>query len=146
MADDLVRFGVAFDEQLLRQLDVLAQARGCTRSELLRDLARAEVGREKAKTGVAATAALTIVYDHHTRGLSEKLTELQHELGDGVRAALHVHLDHDLCLEVVVLQGKSDELASIADQMLAIRGVKQGGIEIVPSAGAPARHRHHHHQ
>src|SRR6185369_3701217 len=100
--------------------------RRCTRSELLRDLARAEVGRAKLPSGVPAIAALTLVYNHHVRDLSKRLTELQHDLGDGVRSTLHVHLSHDLCLEVIVMQGRSDQLRALADRILAMRGVKQG--------------------
>jgi CopG family nickel-responsive transcriptional regulator len=145
MKEDLVRFGVAFEGSLLRQLDDLAEARVCTRSELLRDIARAEIGRARAEAGVDAVGALTIVYDHHMRGLSEKLTELQHQLGEGVRATLHVHLDDSQCLEVIVLHGKSDRLVAIADQTLAIRGVKQGGIEIVVrEPGKAHAHPHSH--
>src|SRR5450755_572846 len=153
MKDPLVRFGVAVEGSLLRELDALARKRGCTRSELLRDLGRAEVGRAKIPDGVDAVAALTLVYDHHTRDLSEKLTALQHDLGDDVRAAMHVHLSHDLCLEVIVLRGRSDRLAALADQILAIRGVKHGGIEIVSSIevaghthdeGHPHLHDHAH--
>jgi CopG family nickel-responsive transcriptional regulator len=93
-------------------------------------------------------ATLTIVYDHHVRDLTEKLTELQHELGELVRSTLHVHISHDNCLEVLILRGKSDELAALADRILATRGVKQGGIEIIAgvlddaSAGAHRGHRH----
>jgi metal-responsive CopG/Arc/MetJ family transcriptional regulator len=76
MKDPLVRFGVAVEGSLLRELDALARKRGCTRSELLRDLGRAEVGRAKVPDGVDAVGALTLVYDHHTRDLSEKLTAL----------------------------------------------------------------------
>ncbi len=139
MKDPLVRFGVAIEGALLRDLDALADKRGCTRSELLRDLARAEVARARVPTGVEGVAALTLVYDHHVRDLSEKLTELQHQLGDDVRAALHIHLSQDLCLEVVVMHGKSDRLKLIADRMLAMRGVKHGGIEIIPGVAAPVR-------
>jgi CopG family nickel-responsive transcriptional regulator len=153
MKDPLVRFGVAVEGSLLRELDALARKRGCTRSELLRDLGRAEVGRAKVPDGVDAVGALTLVYDHHTRDLSEKLTALQHDLGDDVRAAMHVHLSNDLCLEVIVLRGRSDRLSALADQILAIRGVKHGGIEIVPSLeiaghthddGHPHLHDHPH--
>ena len=132
MKDPLVRFGVAIERSLLRDLDALAHKRDCTRSELLRDLGRAEVGRAKVPDGVEAVGALTLVYDHHVRDLSEKLTALQHDLGEDVRAAMHVHLSHDLCLEVIVLRGRSDRLSTLADQILAIRGVKHGGIESFP--------------
>jgi CopG family nickel-responsive transcriptional regulator len=145
MRDPLVRFGVAIERPLLRDLDALAKKRGCTRSELLRDLARAEIARASVPVGVDGVAALTLVYDHHVRDLSEKLTELQHQLGDDVRAALHVHLSHDLCLEVVVMHGRSDRLKLIADRMLAMRGVKHGGVEIIPGAAARTRGPEHDH-
>jgi CopG family nickel-responsive transcriptional regulator len=131
MKADLVRFGVAIDAPLLKEVDALAGERGCTRSELFRDLARAEIARAKVPRGVDSVAALTLVYDHHVRDLTDKLTALQHDLGDAVRAALHVHLSHELCMEVVVIRGKSDRLRTIADRMLGMRGVKHGGIELV---------------
>jgi CopG family transcriptional regulator, nickel-responsive regulator len=138
MRDPLVRFGVALERSLLRDLDDVVRERGGTRSELFRDLARATVGRSKMRKAVDAIATLTLVYDHHVRDLSERLTALQHELGDQVRSTLHVHINHDLCLEVIVIRGRSDRLQTIADRILALRGVKQGGIEIVTGIdGAP---------
>lgn len=142
MKDPLIRFGVAIERSLLKEVDALADERACTRSELFRDLSRAEVARAKVAKGVDAVATLTIVYDHHVRQLNEKLTELQHELGEGVRSSLHVHLSHDLCLEVVVMQGRSDALEAIANRILGMRGVKHGGIEIV--AGLDLDHGHQH--
>jgi CopG family nickel-responsive transcriptional regulator len=144
MKSPLVRFGVAIEADLLAELDMLVKERGGTRSEMFRDLARAAVGRASIAKGVEAVAALTIVYDHHVRDLSEKLTQLQHDLGDLVRSTMHVHLSHDYCLEVLVLRGRSDELASIAEQILATRGVKHGGIEIVPGVFADPEHEHDH--
>jgi CopG family nickel-responsive transcriptional regulator len=144
MKASLVRFGVAIEASLLAEVDTLVAARGCSRSELLRDLARAEVARDKIQVGVEAVATLTIVYDHHVRDLSEKLTDLQHELGERVRATLHVHLSHDLCLEVIVMRGRSDELKGIADRIIATRGVSHGGVEII--AGVPDAHDHDHHR
>jgi len=145
MKDPLVRFGVALEGSLLRDLDAVVRERGGTRSELLRDLARAEVGRAKVPKAVDAIATLTLVYDHHVRDLSEKLTDLQHELGEQVRATLHVHINHDLCLEVIVIRGRSDRLKFIADRLLALRGVKQGGIEIVAGLGEPEDDHSHFH-
>src|SRR5262245_39289351 len=127
----LTRFGVALEAPLLEALDALVRERGCTRSELLRDLARAEVVKSRVERGVKAVATLTIVYDHHVRDLSERLTALQHELGERVHATLHVHLNHDFCLEVIVMRGLSNELQTIADKILATRGVKHGGVEMI---------------
>jgi CopG family nickel-responsive transcriptional regulator len=151
MKDDLVRFGVAMEPSLLQRFDAVAEARGVTRSELLRGLVRAELVRADVARGAPAIAALTIVYDHHVRELTEKLTEFQHRLGERVRSTLHVHLDEDRCLEVIVLRGRSDELKQVADKLLATRGVTHGGIEIVteePTGGTGARtstHTHHGH-
>src|ERR1700678_1995570 len=99
MKTDLVRFGVAMDRPLLEHLDVIVSDRGVTRSEILRDLVRAEVVRTQIARGVPAFAALTLVYDHHVRDLTEKLTEEQHELGDRVRPTSQVDPDHDTCTQ-----------------------------------------------
>jgi CopG family nickel-responsive transcriptional regulator len=128
---DLVRFGVAMESDLLSHLDRIVESRKSTRSEVLRDLVRAEVDRDRSATNAPAAAALTIVYDHHVRDLTERLTELQHELGDRVRSTMHVHLTHHLCLEVIVMHGRAVELQTIAKQILATRGVKRGGLELV---------------
>ena len=129
--DNLVRFGVAMEATLVAEIDRLAEARGCNRSEFLRDLARAEAGRTSLQDRVRAFAAVTLVYNHHVRELSEKLTSLQHDLGDQVRSTMHVHLDREHCLEVVVMRGRSDELKAAAGRMLGTRGVLQGGAEYV---------------
>lgn len=131
MAEDkLVRFGVAMEASLLREFDQLVETRGGTRSEALRDLARAAVVQAKMRRGAEAVAALTLVYDHHVRDLTERLTELQHELGERVRSTLHVHLDHDHCLEVIIMHGRSDQLQAVADRIFALKGVMHGGIEL----------------
>jgi CopG family nickel-responsive transcriptional regulator len=129
--ENLVRFGVAMETSLVAELDKLAEARGCNRSELLRDLARAEVGRTSLQDRVRAFAAVTLVYNHHVRELSEKLTALQHDMGEQVRSTMHVHLDREHCLEVVVMRGRADELKLAAEKMLGTRGVLQGGAEYV---------------
>jgi CopG family nickel-responsive transcriptional regulator len=131
MKQELVRFGVAMEGELLAELDQLAEARGCTRSELLRDLARKEVARAAIVQHVPAVAAVTLVYNHHVRNLSERLTAIQHDLGEQVRSTMHVHLDAVNCLEVIVLRGRSDLLRGAAEQMLATRGVSHGGWEMV---------------
>lgn len=139
MAEKLIRFGVAMEEDLLRDFDRVVESRGGTRSEALRDLARAAVIRAQVRRGADAVAALTLVYDHHVRDLTERLTELQHDLGDRVRSTVHVHLDHDHCLEVIVMQGRSDELQGVADRILALRGVKHGGIELYVGGSSHAQ-------
>lgn len=144
MKQALVRFGVAMEQGLLEQIDEIAEARGSTRSEFLRDLARAEIARTLVKKRGPAVAAVTLVYNHHVRELSERLTSIQHDLGDTVRAAMHVHLDAERCLEVIVMRGRSDELKTAADRMLGIRGVTQGGVEVVAEGALAASGTHRH--
>lgn len=131
MKDSLVRFGVAMESTLVDQIDALAAARGSSRSELLRDLARAELSRLRVDRPAPAFAAVTLVYNHHVRELAERLTSLQHDLGDQVRSTMHVHLTHQHCMEVIVMRGRSDELRGATDRMLGARGVLHGGAEYV---------------
>lgn len=142
MKSELVRFGVAMEGRLLEQFDALVEARGSTRSEALRDLVRAELVRTHVARGVEAVASLTIVYNHHSKEVSERLVEMQHELGEKVRSTMHVHLGNDYCLEVIILRGKSDELRAFADRLLASRGVKHGGIELITDVTKHSLHAH----
>ncbi len=136
----VVRFGVAMDPALLVEFDAVVRARGSSRSELLRDLVRAEVAKKRLDAGVEAIAALTLVYDHHVRDLADRLTEIQHDMGDCVRSTMHVHLDHHLCLEVIVVRGKANELEDFAERILATKGVLQGGIEVFALADHDSSH------
>jgi CopG family transcriptional regulator, nickel-responsive regulator len=140
----LTRFGVAMESSLLAQFDQLVEERQSSRSEVLRDLARAEIIRSLATQRVDAFASVTIVYNHHVRELSERITEMQHELGDQVRSAMHVHLDHERCLEVIVMRGRADKLQKVAEKLFATRGVVQGSIEVVAdtSGARAATHAH----
>ena len=133
----LHRFGVAIEPELLERFDKLMEQRGYTnRSEAFRDLARAELVKhesEKPNTNVVGT--VTIVYDHHVRQLSEKLTELQHQHHKCVVSAMHVHLDHNLCLEVIVLRGKAKDVRHTADSLISTKGVQHGHLIVAVAEG-----------
>ena len=139
-----MRFGVAMEAPLLRSIDAIVKRRASTRSELLRDLARAEVTREEVASGIDAVATVTLVYDHHVRDLSERLIELQHALGNKIRSSMHVHLDSSHCLEVIILQGPAEELRRFADRVFATRGVKHGGIEVIAATKSSVSPLHVH--
>lgn len=142
--DGLVRFGVAMEASLLRAFDAIVKQRASTRSEVLRDLARAEVTRAEVASGSDAVATVTLVYDHLVRDLTERLMDLQTSLSGQVRSTMHVHLDRSHSLQVIILQGRADELRHFAERVFAIRGVKHGGIEMI-AAGDPARGELHVH-
>lgn len=127
------RFGVSMEKELLSRLDAWCGRHGYkNRSEAVRDLVRRVLVEEEwEKGGTEAAAVLFLVYEHHFSELSSKLDEFQHEHFRKVVSSLHVHLDHDNCLEVVLLRGKARELRQIGDTLLAQRGVKHG--RLVPA-------------
>jgi len=142
---ELNRFGIAMEKSLIADLDEIAARRGANRSEVVRDLVRAEVARTRAQEGVPAVGSLIFVYDHHVRDLTERLNELQHELGERVLCSLHIHLDHHNCMEVVVLRGNSRELQIESERLLATRGVVHGALHIVPEDLSGHGHGGHKH-
>jgi CopG family transcriptional regulator, nickel-responsive regulator len=132
---ELSRIGVAIDSDLLDRFDRLIGKRGYTnRSEAFRDLIRDELVEETWEVGEAqVVGSITLVYDHHVRLLNEKLTDLQHEWHRSILSTLHVHLDHDHCLEVLVVRGKAAHLRKIADTLISTKGVKHGRLTITAS-------------
>ncbi len=124
---ELSRIGVAIDSDLLEKFDGLIARRGYTnRSEAFRDMIRDELVEQAWEADSAVVGTVSLVYDHHARLLEEKLTNLQHEHFHHIVSALHVHLDHDHCLEVLVVRGKASEVRRIADTLIAAKGVKHG--------------------
>ncbi|MDQ6704529.1 MAG: nickel-responsive transcriptional regulator NikR [Acidobacteriota bacterium] len=131
----LSRIGVAIDSDLLEKFDRLIGSRGYTnRSEAFRDLIREELVEktwESPESNVVGT--VTLVYDHHVRQLNDKLTDLQHDHHRVILSTLHVHLDHDNCLEVLVMRGKARAVEKIADALISTKGVKHGRLTITTS-------------
>ena len=129
------RFGVSLDADLLAPFDALCARRGYgNRSEAIRDLIRkALVEASGEQGGEECAGTLSLVYDHHGGDVSRRLTALQHDDHDIVVAALHVHLDHHNCLEVLVLKGASPRVRSLADRLCAMRGVKHGVFSLTGS-------------
>jgi CopG family nickel-responsive transcriptional regulator len=140
---ELARTGVSLEEGLLKEFDRLIARRGYkNRSEAVRDLIREALLAETVDANKSVVGTLTLVYDHHVPNLSEKLTATQHGAGAMVLAATHVHLDHHYCLEVIIMKGKSRELQSIADRMLALRGVELGKL-VLANSGKELKHAKH---
>lgn len=125
---EVTRFGVSLDEKLLRQFDRLIDRKGyANRSEAIRDLIREALVREQWEIGTEdAVGTITLVYDHDTRDLADRLTDLQHAHYESIVSTLHVHLDPHHCLEVLVLRGAARTLKEIADRLIGTRGVKHG--------------------
>ncbi|HNZ39444.1 MAG TPA: nickel-responsive transcriptional regulator NikR [Candidatus Latescibacteria bacterium] len=125
----LARFSVAVGEDLLKRFDRLIRESGYSnRSEALRDLIRDRLVAEQWAAGEEVVATITLVYDHHVRDLAERLTQVQHQRTDRIISSLHVHLNHDNCLEVIVTRGSAHDVKELAGLLIGSRGVKHGGL------------------
>ncbi len=149
------RVTIALDNELMKEIDRMMKTRGYqNRSEIIRDLARAGIRQmnESNSKSEDCVAALVYVYDHESRELSKRLTRSFHEHHDLSLAAMHVHLDHDSCMEVTVLRGKTEEVQHLASHVIAERGVRHGRVVMVPveidqqkhAHGDEPSHRHSH--
>ena len=146
------RITLSIDDDLARSLDQhMKKHRYASRSEALRDIlrearARAELEEktEAAQDGGFCVATLAYVYDHETRELGRRLTRAQHRHHDLQVATLHVHLDHESCLEVAVLRGPAQAVRALASETISQRGVRHGQLHLVPAALDQKRHAHGH--
>lgn len=144
------RFTISLDEKLASEFDRLIRERGyLNRSEAVRDMLRGKLDsmRLEAQQAQYCVASLSYVYNHHERDLAERLTGIQHEHHDLVVASTHVHLDHENCLETVMLRGRTEVVRRFADVLIAERGVRHGQVNLVPvdeEAGHGHGHVHSH--
>ena len=132
---ELARIGIAIPEELLGEFDRLIENRGyANRSEAVRDLVRKELVDEiSASPNAEVFGAVTLIYDHHARLLLDKLTDIQHQHHDAIMSSVHVHLDHDNCLEVILVRGKSTLVQKLANVLIATKGVKHGRFTLTTS-------------
>lgn len=139
------RITISLAESLAREFDALIERRGYkNRSEAVRDLLREhlEAARQTATEQGYCVANLSYVYNHHARDLAERLTSLQHGHHDLTVATMHAHLDHDNCLESVILKGPTAAVRAFADALAAERGVRHGQLNIVSVEMANSAHNH----
>jgi CopG family nickel-responsive transcriptional regulator len=128
----VARFSVSLPPQLLRQFDEMAKAKGYdNRSLAIADMLRGElVEHRKQFGGEKIVGTITLVYDHHKQHVQEALTDIQHDHHEVIISAVHVHLDHHNCLEVLIVKGKAALIKKIADELIAARGVKHGKLTV----------------
>ena len=124
----LIRTGIALDGELLKRFDRFIRSEGYdNRSEAFRDLIRDRLNDGSLKSGGSfAVGTVTLIYDHHSRLLPEKLMQLQHEYHDLIISTVHSHLNHDMCLEVVVVKGIVKRIQELASRLIGIKGVQHG--------------------
>jgi CopG family nickel-responsive transcriptional regulator len=151
---ELVRFSVSLEADLLAAFDrYVAEGRFATRSEAVRQLLREKLTSAAWAADAADVAAsLTLVYDHHRSNLTETMIDIQHAHGDLVVSALHVHLTHDLCMELIALRGSAKDLQHLAGELGGLKGIHQAQLVVVravagggPRPGRRPAHPHPHH-
>jgi len=143
---ELVRFSVSLEKELLDEFDAHCDAgKFATRSEAIRQLLREKLTAD-AWAGAAAdvAASLTLVFDHHKTKLTDQLLEVQHRHGDQVVSSMHVHLDQDLCMEVIVLRGAVKGLRDLAAELSGLKGIRQAQLVVAQAVDADQTHSHGH--
>ena len=130
--ESVVRFSVSLPRPLARALDQMTEEKGYdNRSLAIADMIRGHLVEHRQQMGASEIAgSITLVYDHHRHHLQDLLTDLQHEHREVIISSLHCHLDHDHCLEVLAVRGKSVAIKKLADEMIAAKGVKHGKLTI----------------
>lgn len=130
--DALCRFSLSMPAELVEQLDAMRLAKGyANRSQAVADMVRDRLIEHLGQTGSHEIAGtITLVYDHHKRHIQARLTDIQHDHGDTILSALHVHLDHHNCLEVLAVQGQGQAIQKLADALIATKGVKHGKLTV----------------
>jgi CopG family nickel-responsive transcriptional regulator len=148
------RFTVSLDAELAEAFERYRHRLGYdSRSEAVRDLLRGFLARERADSdpGGDCVGVLSYIYDHHQRDLGRRITGAQHEQHDLSVAQLHVHLDHDHCLETSILRGPLKRVREFSDALIAQRGIRHGDLHVVPvqlrsdAHGHGGRQRRHEH-
>lgn len=132
----LKRFSISLDEKLLDQFDNYIRPRGYSnRSEAVRDLIRKVLVNEEWEQDSEVVGVVSIVYNHHQPQLQEKITELQHTYHHAITSSTHVHMDHHNCLEVTIVKGRASQVRELAEQLMALRGVKDGNLAMSSTGG-----------
>ena len=128
--DETTRLSISLPSSLLGELDRRVVGRGyASRSELVRDLVREKLVEESWARGRRnMVAVLTIGFDHHQTGLTERINEVQHASPANVLCSTHVHLDHHECLEAIILRGKPAEIQRLALEIGGLKGVRYAGL------------------
>lgn len=141
---DIIRFTISLESELLDSYDkYCAERHIATRSEAVRQLIReklTEAAWDQNAQDVAAS--LTLVYDHHRAKLTDKMIEIQHAHSDFVVSAMHVHLTHDLCMELIALRGPAVELQHLAAELSGLKGIHQAELVVAKAITETLEHQH----
>jgi CopG family nickel-responsive transcriptional regulator len=129
--EGVTRFSVSLPVELARQLDAMSSEKGYSnRSQAIADMVRAQLVEHQSGAAEQIAGTITLLFDHHKPRLQSLLTDVQHDHTEVIVSTLHVHLDHDNCLEVLVVRGDASEIRALADALIAAKGVKHGRLTV----------------
>lgn len=121
----LVRFGISLEKDLLSRFDRRIRGKNYTnRSEAIRDLIREDLVKKEWQEGEEVTGSINLVYDHHKRQLLNYLVDIQHDYHDNILSTQHIHLDHNNCLEIIVVKGDPKNIEALYGKLKSAKGVK----------------------
>lgn len=128
---DLKRFGVSVEQDLLEEFDKLIEGSYNNRSEAIRDLLRDKLVTEKAHQELDdVIGVLTLIYNHQQRNLPDKLVGIECDYNCLFKSNLHLYLDEEHCLEVVVIQGPTKKIKKVARKLSGLKGVKHSKLNL----------------
>jgi len=139
------RITITLDDELMDDFGAFAESRGYdNRSEAIRDLIRERLDTEQlvSNSKGECIASLTYVYNHHERELARRLTSTHHDHHDITVSTMHVHLDHDNCMETTILRGPVNRVQEFSDRVISQAGVRHGNLHMLPVTTTAATHRH----
>lgn len=143
---DLERLSFSIEGELLRKFEsMVKKSKYENRSEFFRDMIRKELVEREWSSDAEVLGTVTLIYDHHTRGLNDKLTALQHDHVESIMASTHVHLDHALCAEMIMMKGRQTELRALTDLLQQQKGVLHAALSLSTTGKALGRGKEHGH-
>lgn len=127
----IARFAISIDENLLKKFDQYIEKKGyVSRSEAVRDLIRNGLIEESIGEDKKVFGTITIIYDHHQNELDERITDIEHSYLENIISTMHIHIDHNHCLEAIAVKGKASKIRELADKIITLKGVKHGKLVI----------------
>lgn len=125
------RFAVSISENLLENFDELSAHQGYSnRSQAVQDLIRHYIIEQKWDENEEAMGTITLAFDHHKNNLSKILTDIQHDYHSEIISNMHAHLDHDNCLEVIMVKGRGKDIRELSNRLISTKGVKHGKLTL----------------
>ena len=145
--DGVTRIGVSLEPELLKEFDEIIMKKGyVSRSEAIRDLVRDALAENEWKNpDQYMVGVIVMIYDHTVSNVKEKLMNIQHDHGHGINTTIHVHLDHDRCMEMLLVNGRLEDLKELTDEITAVKGVLRGKLTMVSPSTGNMHHIGHRH-